>query len=331
MNNGALPNYLRKVPLVTDLYFVGGVPPEISESNLLNFFSQFATVDAITLRPSKTPANKGFAFLRTSRPCNLVGQLGSRLKVMNYSLTLEPAADPKHKMLAVQNKAKRKIFIGGIPQDFLNEQVLAAIQLVGPVEKLTRIRVKSDRTKYCYAIMQHLDHAQQLTDMKTLKVVDSTGKETSVSLTVGSFIPRGKHNIEFLQSKCEEQDHQSMHQSHTQGSNDDPENSLANQDGISKSVFCESPSHIQAKLGAQQICTTEQQQKAVAKPLRTMEPVRFSVIRMCAPGAGRFMEHILEKDSRQLIRLRKDLIVNANIRHDAANIRFNIILDDLLL
>src|SRR3990167_1103171 len=253
MSTGAVPNEPLRTPLMTDLYFVGGVPPEISESDLLNFFSQFVTVDAITLRPSKAPANKGFAFLRISEPLNLVGLLGANPMLTNHILTLQPAEDPKHKMLALQNKAKRKIFIGGIPQDFLNEQVLAAIQLVGPVEKLTRIRVKSDRTKYCYAIMQHLEDAERLTSMKTVNVVDPDTNELIASLNVGNFIPRDKHNIEFLQSKCESEDNRSNQQPRLTVFEDYPEASAVHQDGISGSVVSKTGSKIKLNLGAEQL------------------------------------------------------------------------------
>jgi RNA recognition motif-containing protein len=156
----------------TDLYFVGGVHANITESSLVDFFSKFVPVDAITLRPSKSPASKGFAFLRTSRVCDLISLVGYNPVMLGHILSIEPAEDPKLKLLSLQSRAMRKVFIGNIPQRMTPEQILAAVLLVGPVERLTRFRVKSDRTKYCYAIMQHLEDARELTNMKRLKVVE---------------------------------------------------------------------------------------------------------------------------------------------------------------
>src|SRR3990167_2242650 len=188
---------------MTDLYFVGGVPIDISQSDLLNFFSKFTSVDALVLRSSKSPSSKGFAFLRTREPCDLMVMIGNQPNVMGHILSLEPAEDPKEKMLASENRSRRKIFIGAIPQKITSDQVVAVIQAVGPIEMLTRIRSKSDRTKYCYAIMQHLEHAEQLIQMKRLKVLDPVSNRTIAVLNIGHSIPNNNKRVEFLTSKCQ--------------------------------------------------------------------------------------------------------------------------------
>src|SRR3990167_2471389 len=270
MSTGAVPNEPPKTPLMTDLYFVGGVPSEISESNLLNFFSQFVTIDAISFRPFKKPASKGFAFLRTSELSDLVGLVGTKLKLLNESLTLQPADCSKDKILTLRNNAQRKVFFGRIPQEILPEQLIAAIQSVGPVERITRMRLMSDRTKYCYAIMQHLDHAQQLAAMKTFNIVDPVSKENRASLLVDFFVPKSQSNAVFLKSKFESQTQEMVKQPLAQ-TLEAPEASEKQTNNSSKSVFCEETPKKRVNTGAKESPTTGQQQTAVVKPLRTME------------------------------------------------------------
>src|SRR3990167_4719688 len=97
---------------ITDLYFVGGIPVEMTEAQLVGFFSQFVTVDAVTFRASKSPASKGFGFMRVSQPCDLVALVGNQPKVLGFILSLEPAQDPKSKLLSIQRKTMHKVFVG---------------------------------------------------------------------------------------------------------------------------------------------------------------------------------------------------------------------------
>jgi RNA recognition motif-containing protein len=312
----------------TDLYFVGGVHVKISQSDLVNFFSKYVPVDAITLRPSKSPASKGFAFLRTSKVCDLISLVGVNPEMLGHILSIEPAEDPKLKLLSLQSRAMRKVFIGNIPQRMTPEQFLAAVLLCGPVERLTRFRVKSDRTKYCYAIMQHLEHAQQLTNMKRLKVVDPQSNSNAAVLSLGSFIPKSKQPLQFLESKYQPGDH---HQK-TQGIRKVPDDSwgMSFENTLLRNPYIEDTDEIG-------ITSTPNPNEASNLNSATKRRLDRREGRLPLPNRYTFGDTYSQPKQQKVrkttngiyseVLLRKNLLMKLHNSDESDNLRFNILLD----
>ena len=315
-------------PIETDLYFVGGVPAGILESDLSSFFSQFVSIDAITLRPSKSPASKGFAFLRTSVACDLISKTGTDPEMLGHTLSIEPAEDPKKKLLSLQNRALRKVFIGNVPQKMTSDQVLAAVLAIGPVERLTRFRVKSDRTKYCYAIMQHLEDATSMTNMKRLKVTDPSNQSADVVLSLGAFIPKSKQPLQFLESKyITGEPHQK-----TTGSSRLPFNESL---GSKTEKIYNSKSNIEDprfnNLGSPDHKTMlhpdSYRMKRLEIKAHETRPVNLPLRRLEVSKAGDLKLETRGRNADFQVLLRKNLVLTLDYRHEIANIRFNILLD----
>ena len=182
---------IEKSSVATDLYYVGGVAAHVSESDLSNFFvARLVPVQSLVIHRPKSTAKKGYAFLATSTACDLISMTGSKFELLGCEISVEPASDPSQKLVTPEDRSSKKVFIGDIPHPMTNAEILSALSVHGQVERLTRFKVKSDRTKYCYAIMQHLEDVQTLVNMKQLKVADHANPETQICLQLGPFIPK---------------------------------------------------------------------------------------------------------------------------------------------
>ena len=180
----------EKTSAATDLYYVGGVAAHVSESDLSNFFARLVPVQSLVIHRPKSTAKKGYAFLATTTACDLISMSGSKFELLGCEISVEPASDPSQKLVTPEDRSSKKVFVGDIPHPMTSAEILAALSVHGKVERLTRFKVKSDRTKYCYAIMQHLEDVQTLVNMKQLKVADPASPETQVCLQLGPFIPK---------------------------------------------------------------------------------------------------------------------------------------------
>ena len=179
-------------PIETKIYYIGGLPAEMTESDLSSFFSRYATILNFVLHRAKNPARKGFAFLGTPEDCDLISSLGSTFEILGHPVSIQTATVPKEIILTPEDRASRKVFVGEIPPGVSSQSVLASISRYAQVERLTRFKVKSDRTKYCYAIMQHLEDVQLLLSMKQLKLIDPRHPKLDIFLQLGPFSPK-KH------------------------------------------------------------------------------------------------------------------------------------------
>ena len=326
MNRDEATTLARK-PHFTDLYFIGGVPVTASESDLSSFFSRFVSIDTLSLRRAKNPTSSSFAFLRTSVACDLLQLAGNSILEMNgHVLNIEPAEDPKEKLLMQQNEAQRKVFIGNLPIAFTVEDTLKAIQTVAPVQRLSPFKVKSNRTKYCYAIMQHLEDAITIAKLKRLMVPDPSDPNREIECFLGAFISKDRRPTHLLESKntkgkacTASAPRQSLPFNESLGSKSGgiPSTTTFLDDSYNKNLA--SSSHKPAY-------------HSDARP-RGLTAKAYSIHpdNMFISGSESLMAGYLDFESQQTnlcfrISLRKGLTMAAHYRHEQSNIRFNIML-----
>ena len=319
----------EKSSVATDLYYVGGVAAHVSESDLSNFFvARLVPVQSLVIHRPKSTAKKGYAFLATSTACDLISMTGSKFELLGCEISVEPASDPSQKLVTPEDRSSKKVFIGDIPHPMTNAEILSALSVHGQVERLTRFKVKSDRTKYCYAIMQHLEDATSMTNMKRLKVTDPSNQSADVVLSLGAFIPKSKQPLQFLESKyITGEPHQK-----TTGSSRLPFNESL---GSKTEKIYNSKSNLEDprfnNLGSPDHKTMlhpdSYRMKRLEIKAHETRPVNLPMRRLEVSKAGDLKLETRGRNADFQVLLRKNLVLTLDYRHEIANIRFNILLD----
>lgn len=312
----------------TDLYYVRGVPAQISDSDLSAYFSRLAQIQNVVVHRPKNPAKKGYAFVSTHKTCQLLSITGAKFELLGFEMSIEPASDPSRKIVTPEERSSKKVFIGEIPQAMTIDEVLAAVAAHGQVEKLTRFKVKSDRTKYCYAIMQRLEDATSMTNMKRLKVTDPSNQFADIVLSLGSFIPKSKQPLQFLESKYI---HGEYHQKTVDSSRLPFNESLGSHTEkihYSKSNLEDSECNkLEMPENNPPVNPDSQRKGFLESKVHQVKPANLPLGRLEVSKAGDSKIENKELKADVQVLLRKNLLLTLDHRHETANIRFNILLD----
>jgi RNA recognition motif-containing protein len=183
--------------------FVGGLPAEVRDENLSEYFSIFGKVLSASVRISYNGKSKRYGFVTYASHNKAMRAMANKVHIiMNKMVIVEPAQEPSNKVLFFQSRLARKLYLGSIPAGTQKANLIAALSRHGPVEKITRLRTKDDNTMYCYVVMALEMNAAQLLHMKRIRF---TGKDW---LVVRPFTPpflarevvEFKHSLESKQS-----------------------------------------------------------------------------------------------------------------------------------
>lgn len=135
--------------------FVGGLSIDASDADLTEYFSSFGRVVSSTVRVSCKGKSKRFGFVTFDSRSAAQQATAHRVHIiLNKMATVETAQEPSNKILALQSKVARKLYLGSIPAATDKPQLVAALSGYGVVEKITRLRTKDDHTMYCYVVME---------------------------------------------------------------------------------------------------------------------------------------------------------------------------------
>ena len=196
LNSG---QYQGKSPRLSNTIFVGGLSPEAEDADLYQYFSVFGPIQSSSVRISYNGKSKRFGFVTfTCRQTAMQVVLNRVHIILNKMVTVELAQEPSNKILALQSKLARKLYVGSIPSGTDKADLIAFLSEFGPLEKLTRLRTKDDHTMYCYVLMQTKSDASRLLELKSVYFGNKA------CLTIKPFTPQYLVREESKQGDCAE-------------------------------------------------------------------------------------------------------------------------------
>ena len=114
--------------------FVGGLTGEMTRETLAQYFSKYAEiVDSFVVYESQKPSGFGFITVKDKRAAD---QILQSLHTLNNSiLDVKPALDRAQAKDKEESDRRRKIFVGGLPKNFLDESLKEFFEQFGTVQK----------------------------------------------------------------------------------------------------------------------------------------------------------------------------------------------------
>ncbi|CDI76689.1 RNA binding motif-containing protein, putative [Eimeria acervulina] len=139
-------------------FFVGGLHPEVSREELLEYLSGFVTVDEIDIKmDAATGKNRGYAFISVRPSSNTEAFLNAQhiireKQVDIRELSSKPAPERQterlpERRLSCSSANRHKIFIGGITSSVTEEVLQQHFEQFGSIEKTTIIRDGSGKSR----------------------------------------------------------------------------------------------------------------------------------------------------------------------------------------
>ncbi|CDJ43005.1 RNA binding motif-containing protein, putative [Eimeria tenella] len=139
-------------------FFVGGLQPEVTREELLQYLSGFVTVDEIDIKlDPATGKNRGYAFISVRPPLDTEAFLTAEHIIRDKQvdireLSSKPAPErqperPPERRLSCSSANRHKIFIGGITSSITEEILQQHFEQFGSIEKATIIRDGSGKSR----------------------------------------------------------------------------------------------------------------------------------------------------------------------------------------
>lgn len=114
--------------------FVGGLTGDMTKDTLAEYFSRFAeVVDSFVVYERHKPA--GFGFITTKNAKDAETILNATHTLNNSILDVKPALDRIQARDKEESDRRRKVFVGGLPKNFPDEQLKVFFEKYGPVQK----------------------------------------------------------------------------------------------------------------------------------------------------------------------------------------------------
>uniref|UniRef100_F1KRR4 RNA-binding protein squid n=1 Tax=Ascaris suum TaxID=6253 RepID=F1KRR4_ASCSU len=159
--------------------FVGGIAYDVTNEDLCNYFSQFGEVAQAQVKFDRnTGRSRGFAFVEfaTGEACKAA--LGTREQTLkNKQIEVKPA----------KSRENKKVFVGGLPADFPEEDLRAHFAQYGKVEDIEWPFDKQTKARrnFAFIVFEEEESADR---------ASSTPKQTfgSRECDVKKAVPQGK-------------------------------------------------------------------------------------------------------------------------------------------
>ncbi|CAG9329789.1 unnamed protein product [Blepharisma stoltei] len=112
--------------------FIGGLPSEIKEEEIKNYFSRFGRVEKCSLILDKnTGRSRCFGFITMINQSSVKVILNRKHSILGKEVECKPAV-PKDK--SEKNNRSRKIFVGGLLPEITNSEFFQFFQQFGEIE-----------------------------------------------------------------------------------------------------------------------------------------------------------------------------------------------------
>jgi len=204
--------------------FVGGIHPDSSRENLLDFFLQYGEVVSIDIPVNKkTGALKGFCFVQFANRDDYEKSLQvKRPEVSGRFVSIKPALKMKDAEEEQENSQKRKLFVRNIPASADEVQIKTAFQIHYPVEKVMLVRnPKTGGSRGIgYVVMSTFEGYSALISLGRL-IVDNQVVYLSKSMTKDQLVKRST-SYEGLKVETQEQSNSKNSEDHLSSNHNSP-------------------------------------------------------------------------------------------------------------
>jgi len=167
------------------IFFLGGLTERITNEALEIYFAQFGHVLSVKVRRDCfTGASCGFGFLTIILYCSPQTLL-NRKHLVEGTNTIEcqPYLEKNKAKDKTKFKNKRKLFIGGLPTNCLDEELRSKFEEYGPVEKAYVLKDVSRGTTrgFGFVVYSYTEDANRVAEIGWLII---RGKEVSIKHSI---------------------------------------------------------------------------------------------------------------------------------------------------
>ncbi len=179
--------------------FVGGLAPEVTESQLYNYFRKFGVLTECEIPKATRGKKNKFGYIAFQNNHYTAAALNYPRHILQGSaIQVEPALSTLEIFHEQLRKSKSKLFVSG---DSIAAAELSVIfheiSAYGRVEKVKKLRTDKKSFNSCFVTMKTIADAEYLLEQKSL-VLPSLQK-----VTFKRFVPRGRSDDEDTQQKSE--------------------------------------------------------------------------------------------------------------------------------
>ena len=179
--------------------FVGGLAPEVTESQLYNYFRKFGVLTECEIPKTIRSKKKKFGYVSFMHETTAQNVLKvSNHEILGSLIEVEPALSTVEIFHEQLRKSNCKLFVSGDliaiadPSTIFNE-----ISPFGEVDKVKKLRTDKRSFNSCFVTMKTIADAEYLLEQKSL-VLPSLQK-----VTFKRFVPRGRSDDEDTQQQSE--------------------------------------------------------------------------------------------------------------------------------
>lgn len=114
--------------------FVGGLSGDITHEVILKYFRQFGDIlEAFVIYEKRRPSGFGFINVANQQVADII--LGQKHQINKSRLDVKPAVDRSSAKVQGLDEKKKKIFVGGLPKNFPDDELLAYFNQYGTVQR----------------------------------------------------------------------------------------------------------------------------------------------------------------------------------------------------
>jgi len=153
--------------LATHVLFIGCLPPQTNENNLVKYLTKFGSITGIELgRDKKLGFCLGFAKLKIQLNCLLNSFLSADLTFKTFKINIKECRDPCHFEDLVSEMFKERVFISNLPKKWSNEEIKELFRQFGQVRSVLRVLSQQKKPQpfgyvHFYDIQSALDCIRQ--------------------------------------------------------------------------------------------------------------------------------------------------------------------------
>jgi len=171
--------------------FVGGIPYDVTNEDLSGHFTQYGDVTQAQVKFDRTTGrSRGFAFVEFATPEACKSALNSREQLIkNKQCEIKPA---KSREVGYSNK---KVFVGGLPSDFPEEELRHHFEQYGKVEDIEWPFDKQTKARrnFAFIVFEEEEAADRAASVskQTFGARECDVKKAVPQSKRNNFLPRG--------------------------------------------------------------------------------------------------------------------------------------------
>jgi RNA recognition motif. (a.k.a. RRM, RBD, or RNP domain) len=153
----------KRMPNKHCFLLVGGLPLHACDQNLTRYFRRFGPLDLAEVKRGPDGKSKGYGIIKffKTQDAARVFHLADH-SILGKPVSVQPVADPSEVQNVERSRTGRKIWLSGIPEFFVIENVIANMKKFGAIEKYSQLKRSQDGKLYFFVILQDFKQASKL-------------------------------------------------------------------------------------------------------------------------------------------------------------------------